>query len=96
MTKARIRFPRSRRCIGRSTSAMAGVCARRERKKVTKANAERPQATVKVMPYIVDDHVGSVDIIQSIEANVITSTTNTSPDAAHLRRESSVYGERVR
>ena len=75
---------------------MASVCASRDRKNVTKANAERPQPTVKVMPYIVELHFGSVDIIQSMEAKVITSTTKTSPEAAHLRRDSSVYGERVR
>ena len=48
------------------------------------------------MPYIVELHFGSVDIIQSMEAKVSTSTMATSPDAAHLRRESSVYGERLR
>src|SRR5205823_1127466 len=95
MTKASIRLPRSRRCIGRSTSAIASVCASRERKKVTKANAESPQPTVKVMPYIVELHFGSVDIIQSIEAKVSTRTISTSPEAAHLRRDSSVYGDRL-
>src|ERR1043165_7169797 len=88
------RWPRSRRCIGLSPPSSAAVRARRERKKVTKANAERPQPTRKVMPNMVELHCGSIDISQSMEKNVMTSTISTSPEAAHLRRESSVNGER--
>ena len=69
---------------------MASVFASCARKKVTKANAESPQPTTKVMPYIVELHFGSVDIIQSIEAKVSVRTIISRPDAAHLRRESSV------
>src|SRR5687768_1414307 len=65
------------------------------RKKVTNANAERPAPTVKAMPNIDEYHFGSSDITQSMEVKVSTMTISRIPDAAHLRRDSSVYGERV-
>ena len=73
---------------------IASVVASRARKKVTNANAERPQPTVNVMPYIVEFHFGSSDIIQSMDANVSVSTIIGNPAAAHRRRARSVYGER--
>src|SRR5260370_41600310 len=87
MTKASIRLPRSRRWLGRRMLAMAFVAARRVRKKVTKAKAASAELTRKVMPYIVEYHVGSSDMAQSIEQNVRVSTMTSSPPAAHLRRE---------
>src|SRR5688500_6190739 len=76
-------------------STIAGVREIVVRKNVTNANAESPAPTVNEMPNIDEYHFGSSDITQSIEVKVRVMTITTSPDAAHLRRESSTYGERV-
>src|SRR5688572_14059194 len=95
MVKASIRLPRSRKWPGLRMSRMADVCESSTRKKVTNANAERPAPTVKAMPNIDEYHFGSSDITQSTDASVSVSTIISRPAALHLRRESSVYGERV-
>ena len=40
----------------------------REEERARRRSADSPQPTMKVMPYIVEYHFGSSDIIQSIEA----------------------------
>src|SRR6187455_2491785 len=95
MVKASIRLPRSRKWPGLRMSRIAGVVESRTRKNVTNAKAESPAPTVKPMPNIDEYHFGSSDITQSTEASVSVSTITSRPLALHLRRESSVYGERV-
>src|SRR5687768_8609072 len=75
-------------------SLMALVFEMVVRKKVTNANAESPAPTVKAMPNIDEYHFGSSDMTQSTEVKVSVRTITSRPDAAHLRRESSTYGER--
>src|ERR1051325_1105726 len=94
MVKASIRLPRSRKWLGLRMSRMAGFGASSTRKKITNANADSPASTVKEMPNIEDHHFGSSDITQSTDANVSERTIIKRPLALHLRRESSVYGER--
>src|SRR6185503_16048114 len=94
IVKASIRLPRSRKWLGLRMPCMAGFGASRTRKNVTNAKAESPAPTVKEMPNIEEYHFGSSDINQSTDANVSVSTIIRRPLALHLRRESSVYGER--
>src|SRR6185436_12911119 len=95
MVKASIRLPRSRKWPGLRMSRIAGVVERRTRKNVTNAKAESPAPTVKEMPNIDEYHFGSSDITQSTEASVSVMTITSNPTALILRRDSSVYGERV-
>src|SRR5450759_5705247 len=94
MTNFSIMLPRSRKCDGLRMSAMAFVLESCVSRKITYAYAARPQLTRNVMPNIDEYHFGSSDMTQSTEANVSVSTIIGSPNAAHLRRLSSVSGAR--